>query len=82
MYSQNMMNRETAVHRTYRSLADVIVAVTKKKKNEFSGEEPTEFLLRRKVRNQNLPPTGFEPWWLGVPLRAQPLGYSPVLTLE
>jgi hypothetical protein len=28
MYSQNMMNRETAVHRTYRSLADVVIAVT------------------------------------------------------
>jgi hypothetical protein len=24
-----------------------------RKKNESSGEEPTEFLLRRKVRNQN-----------------------------
>jgi hypothetical protein len=43
-------------------------------KNESSGEEPTEFLLRRKVRHQNSLPMGFEPWSLGVPLRAQPLG--------
>jgi hypothetical protein len=28
MYSQNMMNRRTAVDRTYRSFADVVVAVT------------------------------------------------------
>jgi hypothetical protein len=28
MYSQNMMNRETRVHHMYRSLADVVVAVT------------------------------------------------------
>jgi hypothetical protein len=53
------------------------------KKNESSGEEPTEFLflLRRKVRHQNSLPMGFEPWSPGVPLRAQPLGYSPVLLL-
>jgi hypothetical protein len=28
MYSQNMMNRRTAVGRTYRSFADVVVAET------------------------------------------------------
>jgi hypothetical protein len=28
MYSKNMMNREIAVHRTYHSLADVVVAVS------------------------------------------------------
>jgi hypothetical protein len=28
MYSQNMMNRRTAVDRTYRSLADILAAVT------------------------------------------------------
>jgi hypothetical protein len=28
MYSQNMMNRRTAVDRTYHSFADVVVAVT------------------------------------------------------
>jgi hypothetical protein len=31
MYSQNMMNRQTAVDRTYRSLADVVVAVDRSK---------------------------------------------------
>jgi hypothetical protein len=28
MYSQNMMNRQTAVDRTYRLFADIVVAVT------------------------------------------------------
>jgi hypothetical protein len=28
MYSQNMMNRQIVVHRTYRLLADVVAAVT------------------------------------------------------
>jgi hypothetical protein len=28
MYSRNMMNRQIVVHRTYRSLADVVAAVT------------------------------------------------------
>jgi hypothetical protein len=51
------------------------------KKNESSGEELTEFSLRRKVRSQNSTPMGFKPWLLGVPLRAQPLGYSPVIQM-